>query len=398
MNRTTLALAHVLLLAAALPASAQKKVEFLTVARADPFLRTVDAGGVTTQMVQITLPSFFVAGANGLARRPATNELYALLRNDTNQRVLAVVDPMTGQATLVGLLGVNFATIAFDDEDRLWAVSGDGAEPPESLYTLDPETAAASFKTSLGAGDDGEALAFHPEDGLLYHASGLGEFAFESIDPDSLEVTPIPASGALTFEVLSMAALDEDQLVWTDLSSTLGSVTTGGSFQTIGSLDHDAKGIVAPQILELNFYCTAKINSLGCAPEIASSGVPSATAPNGFVVLCTNTYNQKLGMLLYSIDGRAATPFQGGILCLGAPVERTPASGSGGHLPQAKDCSGAYRIDMNFFARNGRRGSPLPELSQAGTLVTCQWWARDPGHAPPNSTALSNALEYEIGL
>jgi len=378
-------------------ASARQQGELLTVSRNDPFLRTVDSNGVTTQAVFMTLPGFFIIGANGLARHPASSELYGVLRIDTGQRVLAVIEPVTGQATLVGFLGPNIATIAFDNTGRLWAVSGDGSNPAETLFTLDTQTGAATLVMALGNGDDGEALAFHPRDGLLYHASGLTDFAFETIDPNTLVVTPLAPSGSAPLEILAMAALAEDTLVWVDLNNEFGTVTTSGAFQLVGTLDHTAKGIVAPPLLFLETYCTAKVNSLGCSPAISSTGIPSATAASGFIVLCTNTYNQKLGLLLYSIHGRAATPFQGGILCLGAPVDRTVASVSGGHLPQAHDCSGVYRIDMNAFARGARRGEPLPGLSQVGARITCQWWARDPGFAAPNASALSNALEYEIG-
>ena len=40
-------------------------------------------------------------------------------------------------------------------------------------------------------------------------------------------------------------------------------------------------------------YCTAKPNSLGCTPSIASSGTPSASASSGFTVSTTNVLNNK---------------------------------------------------------------------------------------------------------
>lgn len=41
-------------------------------------------------------------------------------------------------------------------------------------------------------------------------------------------------------------------------------------------------------------------------------------------------------------------------------------------------------------------GVPDPALQIAGTEVHAQWWARDPGFAPPCNTSLSNAIEYTI--
>ena len=70
-------------------------------------------------------------------------------------------------------------------------------------------------------------------------------------------------------------------------------------------------------------YCTAKVNSCGTLPAIASSGVPSAGASSGFTVRATNARAQKFGLLLYTNAGRAAVPFSGGTLCLTpAPLKR----------------------------------------------------------------------------
>jgi hypothetical protein len=142
-------------------------------------------------------------------------------------------------------------------------------------------------------------------------------------------------------------------------------------------------------------YCTAKTNSLGCIPAIGSSGIPSASVSSGFAVSATNVRNQKVGILLYTLGGRTALPFQGGWLCLAAPIRRTPARGSGGHMPQAHDCSGGYRIDMNAFAAGAVGGTPHPELRVPGMGVHCQWWGRDPGAVAGSS--LTDALHYQTG-
>src|SRR6185295_11899367 len=76
-------------------------------------------------------------------------------------------------------------------------------------------------------------------------------------------------------------------------------------------------------------YCTAKLNSQGCAPAIGSSGSPSAAATSGFVVSATLVLNHKPGLLLYGVSGRAASAFQGGTLCLHSPIRRSTPVNSG---------------------------------------------------------------------
>ncbi|HTF90875.1 MAG TPA: hypothetical protein VK843_20815 [Planctomycetota bacterium] len=143
-------------------------------------------------------------------------------------------------------------------------------------------------------------------------------------------------------------------------------------------------------------YCTAKINSLGCTPTISSTGASSASAGSGFTIRASSVRNQKPGLMLYSVTGRAAVPFQSGFRCVNVPVRRTTAANSGGTALPASDCSGVYAIDMNTFTVGGLGGNPIPALGIQGTTVDCQWWGRDPGFPAPNNSTLSDALEYVV--
>jgi len=143
-------------------------------------------------------------------------------------------------------------------------------------------------------------------------------------------------------------------------------------------------------------YCTAKLNSLGCTPVIGSSGTPSAVATSGFVVSGTQVRNNKSGILFYGVNGGQAVPFTGGTLCVAAQIKRSPALNSGGTPAPANDCSGVYAIDMSAFAQGLLGGTPLPALSQSGTIVCCQFWGRDPGFSAPDNTTLTDALQYQI--
>lgn len=143
-------------------------------------------------------------------------------------------------------------------------------------------------------------------------------------------------------------------------------------------------------------YCTAKVNSLGCLPAIASSGTPSATASSGFLIRCNSVRNNKVGLLLYGSTGRAALPFQGGTLCMNAPIKRSVGVASGGTPAPVQDCSGIYSLDMNSFAQGLLGGTPHPFLRSSGTTVDCQYWGRDPGFPPPFDSTVSDALEYTV--
>jgi hypothetical protein len=169
---------------------------------------------------------------------------------------------------------------------------------------------------------------------------------------------------------------------------TFTAVTEPNSFGNVNGIQLEP-GTPTPTI-----YCNAKVNSLGCTPSISSTGVASATAGSGFTVKCTLVINNKSGLLFYGSTGQAATPFQGGTLCVKTPIKRTPAQVSGGN-PPPNDCSGNYAKDMNAFAVGGPPAAPF--LTVPGTVVDCQWWGRDPGFPAPNNTTLSNGLEYTVG-
>lgn len=130
-------------------------------------------------------------------------------------------------------------------------------------------------------------------------------------------------------------------------------------------------------------YCTAKLTSGGCTPQITTSGGPSLSAPSGFVISASEVEPQKFGLYFYGLSGPAAAPFQGGYLCVQPPTRRTPAQNSGGAAP----CSGAYDFDWNAWLASG--ADPLVTV---GAAIHGQYWFRDP--ASPSTTGLSGGVAY----
>jgi len=234
----------------------------------DDLLRRVNpAGAYTVGSVTITLAGLTVKGGSGLARDPLTGTLYALLKIQGRTFPELVTLEDSGVATSIGNTSDKFAGIAFTDDGTLYGVSGDGGIIPESLYTLSTVDASATFIMTLGAGSDGETLAFNPDDGLLYHASGIGSQnqasngeIFETINPDPehpdyLDVTNVPLSGFDYEELLALTYSDGDFYA-ADLGDYavdmpgLLHITTGGVVTFVGDLDHVVKGITLYELPE----------------------------------------------------------------------------------------------------------------------------------------------------
>ncbi len=144
--------------------------------------------------------------------------------------------------------------------------------------------------------------------------------------------------------------------------------------------------ITAPPTIES--YCTAKTNSLGCAPQMSWSGVPSTLNPSAFDLRCEQVLNAKWGLLFYGFAPTAA-PFDGGWLCAAPPLRRTALQYSGGSSAPVNDCSGSYSFDMNAWIQSG-----VDAQLAVGVDVWTQYWMRDP--QSPSSTGLSDSIHFEI--
>lgn len=242
-----------------------------SISQSDPLLRTIDPDtALTTGSVAITLETDDVLGGTGLATDPTTGVLWGILRRDNiSGRELVTINPLTGAAAIVGNTGGNFAGIAFDADGTLYGVTGNNGGGPgllaETIYTLDKTTAAPTLLLERGIGTDGEALAFNPDDGLLYHASGHEgpeEVFFESINLVDLTVTNIDISmtALIDEETQALTYWDgEDVFLWKQYHGAssgpdgdpapLFRVTSAGVATFIGNLDHQAKGLAFVEVV-----------------------------------------------------------------------------------------------------------------------------------------------------
>ncbi len=139
-------------------------------------------------------------------------------------------------------------------------------------------------------------------------------------------------------------------------------------------------------------YCTSSTTSNNCNPAIAASGTPSASAPSGFTLTCTDVEGQKSGLIFYGVSGPNASPWAAGstsFLCVKAPTQRTTTQGSGG---TAGACDGTIALDFLAFmtANPGALGQPIA----SGQAFHAQCWFRDP--PAPKTTNLSNGIQFTL--
>jgi hypothetical protein len=171
------------------------------------FLSIVDPlTGDELSFVSIVVPNETYASGNGLATNPLTGDLYAAVKFSGQSgpgRNLILINPNTGAATSIGNMEQPIASLAFSSSGTLYGVTGDclngcgGVAIGETLFIINTSTAALTQVQTLGNGTDGEAIAFNPTDGMMYHMSGKGAgLIFEKINLGNGAVTSISLSGA----------------------------------------------------------------------------------------------------------------------------------------------------------------------------------------------------------
>ena len=202
---------------------------------------------------------------NGLARHPDTGVVYAIVKNPSapsGGRLLATLDITTGQATSIGNTGLKLAGIAFRTHSPLYAISGDGASPASTLFSLDLGNGASALVTSLGNGDDGEGIAFNPNDRFLYHTSGVSdglEF-FETLHPGTWALGPNRAPGDTygpdpSREITAIGWYPPlGVFLVSDIDDNVFHVTPGGQFTLVGNAGLRMRGfaVVGTQVFGIN--------------------------------------------------------------------------------------------------------------------------------------------------
>ncbi len=152
-------------------------------------------------------------------------------------------------ATCLALASIVASPTVIPATATLYAVSGDGGNPAESLYTVDTTNAALTFVQTLGNGDDGEIITYHPPSGLIYHWSGRSS-TMETVNPISHVVTPVVSGGPEEILAAVWDAAAGHFLV--ESNDALYSVTTSGVYTFIGEIPN-VSGIDLADIRGLAF-------------------------------------------------------------------------------------------------------------------------------------------------
>ncbi len=151
-----------------------------------------------------------IGGGNALTRDPLTGTVYGIFEDgdlpDRADRLLVTIDLQTATVTSdVGVFADRLSDIVFDDAGVLYGLGSDGDdESANTLFDVDITDGSVTNLLALdNVTDDGEAVGFNPNDGLLYRFSGFSGSTMDvfSIDPVLLTETTVRLDHGDTNEV-----------------------------------------------------------------------------------------------------------------------------------------------------------------------------------------------------
>ncbi|MEZ4740322.1 MAG: T9SS type A sorting domain-containing protein [Flavobacteriales bacterium] len=198
--------------------------------------------GSESDAVPVTIDDVQVDGCTGMALHPISGAVYVVAKAGSTFH-LATLDVSTGILSTIATMDEKFAGLAFDNDGTLYGITGDGSNTPETLYAIDTGTAALTLVAQPGTGDDGEALAYNTDNGLLYRYGGGN--VFQSIDPADGTVTDIFLNGTQVANWAHALAYLNGSFIFT-AGSNYYQVSLSGTVLPIGILSAEPgyKGLV----------------------------------------------------------------------------------------------------------------------------------------------------------
>ncbi len=367
----------------------------LSIDSAAPTLRKINPDtGATISSVEISLDGTFpvglvVKGGTGLAFNPVDGKLYALLKvsdapgdQGGKDRHLAIIDPQTGIATLVGDTGVpKIASLTFNP-GTLFGVRLEPMGGPTNLSTISIVDGSVTNLCLLVTGT-GSGLAFNPNDGLLYY---ITDSTFQRIDDftaDPCVVTTIATPPDLDPNALAFDAAEDKFLLDNFITPLfeLLSITAAGDVTFIANLDQFNRGLTI--IDKTDTDGDGVTISDGDCNDMDSTIFPGAPElDDGKDNDCDTVVDNGL-----DTDGDGFTPIFGGD-CDDSDVNINPDAIEvpGNSIDENCDGFDTGIINLQFFA--SLDGSQ--EVPQVGTIAT--------GSARFALNQAGDGLEFEILL
>ena len=143
---------------------------------------------------------------------------------------------------------------------QLYGITGDGGTPATTLYLISTFDATSTIVAALGdqvLRPDGEAIAYHPGDGLLYRASGDDPYLWESIDPSTGSVifsgahtTPAGEVAAMTYDPGTGTFLVLDRAEEYSTTTTAG-INTGLGIAAASDISQKGLALVGSKLLSV---------------------------------------------------------------------------------------------------------------------------------------------------
>ncbi len=132
-------------------------------------------------------------------------------------------------------------------------------------------------------------------------------------------------------------------------------------------------------------YCAAKLSSSHCLPSITATGYASLGLPSELTVTANQLEADQNGLAFFGTTGPANLPFQGGTLCVTAPLYRLAVKNTLGQSA----CTGAitYGFDEFLLVAAG-------PLFVGGQSIHVQAWFRDP--AASSTTGLTGGVTFVV--
>jgi len=237
--------------------------------------------------------------------------------------------------------------------------------------------AGAALFDDLGSASVSNSILWSNSPAPIQDASGLLAVSYTLVEGGW------PGVGNLAGDPLFMLPLTRDLHLnplspCIDAGDPTAALDPDASVADLGAFAFDAQYVPPPAI-----WCTGKLNSEGCVPEMETSGTTSLSGPDDFTLHCTQLVGDRSGFLFWGFSSLNA-PFGGGTRCVGVAF-RSAIQNSGGGLPPDV-CTG--ELNFNFALAYGAQFGV-----GAGSTIYGQWFARDPGNLDGSGISLSNAVE-----